>query len=80
MAGLLLARADRARGGESKARPIDLWRLAEKEATGRNDRERIKERRKLFHHAMIHAGFLIEAKTGVPYAICPSCSESLLAA
>lgn len=49
----LLLLADEARRDRSKARPFDLWLLADREAA-----DKPALRRDLYRHALIHAGYL----------------------
>lgn len=73
----LIARANRARGEDAKASALTLWRLANKEATGANETERVAARLRLFREALIHAGIVLGRETGVPLATCPLCGETL---
>lgn len=68
----LLERADAARRGDAPADPYELWMLARDESSGDDG-----ARRGAYHHAMVHAGHLVERATGRPYAVCPICDEAL---
>jgi hypothetical protein len=68
----LLDRANASRRGGKAAQPHELWLLAEEASAGS-----ATARRELFRHAMVHAGHLVEAATGVAYATCPTCGETL---
>ena len=68
----LLLRANQARTDPAATTPFHLWQLADREANGVRTARTI-----LYRHAMLHAGYLVEKKTGKPFRVCPDCSEPL---
>lgn len=68
----LLARANRARSDPSAAGPFELWLLADRESP-----DDPAQRAFLYGHAMIHAGYIVDAETNLPLVICSVCDEHL---
>jgi hypothetical protein len=68
----LLQRANRARQDPSSATPFDLWLLADRASPDDST-----QRAFLYGHALIHAGYIVDAETGEPLVICSVCDEHL---